>query len=343
MSPLGQPGLRTRVAWAVPEVVGPTEKLFVSERVQKPGIGWAMLRPALASGRRLRLPLILAVFLSILVGTSTLAGSVLPEEVPSSSGYIYLATSTGHPASSAVHSYSKPTAVGIGPAPGSSNDGIVPWNTTLIATWSGGTPPFVVTWDFGDGTANVTESSVVRDEATASHEYTTVGKFTARARVTDSMANSSLSNAEPIESAAPLTVEVAVSPNSISVGSSVTLWANVSGGLPPYLYSWSGLPESSCPTLTVRTVSCSVTSAGTYTVSVRVTDSFQDKANNSSTLVVRSPVASGLSSLWLWTSLLVVVAAAGILAVWAVWRSRAARTRSTGESISSPPKSPPST
>jgi len=300
-----------------------------------------MPKAARTNDRGPNFSLVPALILAVLIAMSSLAGILLPQEARTSSGYLRPAEPTSQAVFPGFHSHSKPTAVGIGPAPGSSNDGIVPWNTTLIATWSGGTPPFVVTWDFGDGTANVTESSVLQDRATASHEYTTVGRFAARAMVTDSMANSSLSNAEPIESAAPLTVEVAVSPNSTPVGSTVTLWANASGGFPPYSYSWSVPPMSSCPTLTVRTVSCSVTSPGTYTVSVRVTDSLQDTFVNSSTLVVYSHGASGLSSLWLWTGILGAVVVVAVVAIWLVRRSKAARMSSSGENVSGPPKSPP--
>jgi PKD domain-containing protein/galactose oxidase-like protein len=219
-----------------------------------------------------------------------------------------------------------PTAVNIGPLPGSLNEGSVPWNTTFVATWSGGTPPFVLNWNFGDGSSNQSGNP-------ATHEYTVAGDFTVSVFVTDSLGETALPAFDAVVSRPPLAVNLTVSSSATGLGSPVTFHAQVTGGFPPYTYLWTGLP-SSCAATNAAMFTCSAQAAGTYVVVVRVTDSLEGSRSSSSTLVVHSTAAPYNNP---WPILIAVIAAGvAILAVLAVLRWRKRRDSSSPE-----PPSPP--
>lgn len=222
-------------------------------------------------------------------------------------------------ASTAVLVNGRLTRVGIGPETGSSNTGIVPWNTTLIATWSGGTAPFEFSWNFEDGSANGSGNPVT-------HEFTAVGDFDVNLTVTDALGETS-SARDRVSSAPPLSVEVGASPSSVELGAPVTFQVTAGGGFPPYSYLWSGLP-SACAATDSPTISCSPQMAGSYDVSVQVTDQFGNNLSQSTMLIVRAPGPASTSSLLGWIVAGVVLGATAVLvAVWAVLRSRRARSK----------------
>jgi len=233
-------------------------------------------------------------------------------------------------ASTAVVVNAKLTRVGIGPASGASNSGIVPWNTTLIATWTGGTGPFEFSWDFEDGSPNGSGNPVT-------HEFTAVGDFLVNVTMTDALGETS-SARDHVSSAPPLSVQVEVSPSTVELGAPVTFQVSAGGGFPPYSYSWSGLP-SACAATNSPSISCSPQAAGSYFVSVLVTDQLGNQMNNSSTLTVRSPSAAVASGPWTWIVITAVVAATAlVVAVWAVVR---ARRRNLGPVANTPaPRAP---
>lgn len=227
----------------------------------------------------------------------------------------------------------KPTAAGIGPASGSLNAGTVPWNTTLIASWTGGTSPFALAWNFGDGTVNGSGNPVT-------HEYTMTGTFTASVAVTDSLGVTAPRAYESIESRLPLAVQLGVSPNTTQVGSLVNLTVHATDGFPPYSYSWSGLP-SSCAPANAAALSCSTQTPGTYVVSVRVSDQFAENVTKSSSFVVRSLGSSGPPTEWGWISIAAGGVAAAVAAVAAaILVVRKSRRNQTRPRQRPPPRSP---
>ena len=221
-------------------------------------------------------------------------------------------------ASTVVVVNAKLTRVGIGPASGASNSGIVPWNTTLIATWSGGTGPFEFSWDFEDGSPNGSGNPVT-------HQFTAVGGFLVNLTMTDALGETS-SARDHVSSAPPLSVQVEASPGTVELGAPVTFQVSAGGGFPPYSYLWSGLPAA-CAATNSPSISCSPQAAGSYFVSVLVTDQLGNRMNNSTTLVVRSPGAAVASSPWTWVVIAAVAVTAVLVAVWAVVRARRKRLR----------------
>jgi len=208
--------------------------------------------------------------------------------------------------------------------PLSLNLGAVPWNVTLEATVSGGTPPFVYTWDWADGTNNSSGNP-------ATHQYTAVGNFTVKAWVVDSLGESALSGGLRVRSAPHLSSLLTVSSGMVGLGSQVTFQSYASGGVPPYSYTWYGLPTS-CPELDAATISCSPAAYGTYIVTVQVNDSVGDRSTSSTTLVVSSTLPFGL----FWGAVIVALI---VVAAAAVWFARKFR-RKRALPIPSPPAGP---
>lgn len=79
------------------------------------------------------------------------------------------------------------------------------------------------------------------------------------------------------------------SPSSVTVGSSVTFSTSASGGSGGYSYSWKGLPTN-CNNIDSSSVTCDPSVAGTWSVTVTVTDSDGDSVTSSpTTFTVSSP------------------------------------------------------
>jgi hypothetical protein len=86
-----------------------------------------------------------------------------------------------------------------------------------------------------------------------------------------------------------------VTPNAVVVDNPIQLSAQVTGGTPPYTYTWSGLPPGCAPG-NVSTSSCSPTQSGSYPVSVGVRDSAgSSSTSNIVTLTVYTPVSVSLT------------------------------------------------
>jgi len=71
----------------------------------------------------------------------------------------------------------------------------------------------------------------------------------------------------------PLIVSCSASPLTVLLGETVTLNANVSGGTPPYIYSWNGTDIPTNPSPDTNPFGISYNTVGQKSVSVTVTDS----------------------------------------------------------------------
>lgn len=147
----------------------------------------------------------------------------------------------------------------------------VPANATftLTASTTGGLGPYRALWTL-DGAISGIGPSVksLRESLPGSYGFSAYGVDSQ-----DDVLGPSTSVS--VEVTGPLSVgRVAASPvpDSADVGQNVTFRASLAGGVPPFAYSWSGLPVG-CAGANVSAIACAPTSAGTSAVVVQVTDS----------------------------------------------------------------------
>ncbi len=142
-------------------------------------------------------------------------------------------------------------------------------NVAFSADVAGGTPPYGVGWDFGDGGISVGLSTT--------HTFADSGTFNVTAAVTDSgsPAHTALKSVFVTVSSSTtppgLTASFTFSPSGPSVGNSVTFTSSASGGVAPYTYAWDF--GDSTGTDTVANPSYSYSSSGSFAVTLTVTDS----------------------------------------------------------------------
>lgn len=148
---------------------------------------------------------------------------------------------------------------------------------------SGGTAPYIFSWNFGDGATGTSE--------TVNHSYSSAGTFTVVLTVNDNSSSHqtatsqqtiTLTNPPP---PAPLAANFSYTPNSPEINNTVTLSATVNGGTGRYAFGWSfgdGTNAATNPTTHIYG------SPGSYTVVVIVTDANGASANYSRVISVAS-------------------------------------------------------
>ncbi len=152
--------------------------------------------------------------------------------------------------------------VATSPSPAS---GPAPLTVSFMATVSGGSPPYGVNWNFGDNTPWGQGMNVT-------HTYNGAGTYTACGYAYDSR-NASASQCVNIAVTggnANLSVTAQARPLSGNTPLSVNFWANATGGVAPYAFSWAFGDGGSG---TGSPITHTYTAAGTYAVTVFVTDS----------------------------------------------------------------------
>jgi surface-anchored protein len=128
-------------------------------------------------------------------------------------------------------------------------------------------------WDFdGDGAYDQTTTT-----PTTSHTYASHGKYNVGLRVTDSAGETGTTTV-PLVVTLPPTVTLAASPNPVQAGSPVTLTATASdpnpgGAITKYEWDLNGDGTFGTDTGGVSSTSTTFSTAGTYTLHVRVTNS----------------------------------------------------------------------
>jgi PKD repeat protein len=76
-----------------------------------------------------------------------------------------------------------------------------------------------------------------------------------------------------------LSAALSATPSALDEGQSSALVATATGGYPPLLYGWSGLPVG-CPAPPGDSATCTFPTPGTFTVQVGVTDAYRDMASS---------------------------------------------------------------
>lgn len=165
----------------------------------------------------------------------------------------------------------------------STNFGEAPLPVTFAANATGGVPALTYLWEFGDGATSASADPM--------HDYARAGTYTWNLTVTD--AQGTALNASGVVQVLPtLTAQVIASPLGGEAPLTVNLTGNVSGGLGPYAYAWQ-FGDGSPPGPNQTTVSHVYASAGTYVVSLNVTDALGVRLTATDSVVVVPPLAAG--------------------------------------------------
>ncbi len=118
------------------------------------------------------------------------------------------------------------------------------------------------------------------------------GVYPVRVFVNDSLGDTANATAN-LTSYYPLTILSFIdTPDPVSVGSSVQVAVQVTGGIAPYAFSYSGLPPG-CSSSENASLSCHPTQLGSYLLRVTVSDSLGDMGSSVANLTVTSfPIIS---------------------------------------------------
>jgi len=157
--------------------------------------------------------------------------------------------------------------------------GPAPLSVAFNGSASGGLAPYLYAWDFGDGAGTATGSN-------AGYEFDVPGNFTVTLTVSD-FAGSSANTTRPISvgPAAPLVVVVRATPANVTVGAPLHLASLVGGGLAPYHYLWTLLPEGCSPADAAEVV-CAPSGTGVFEATLEVVDRVGTSAKNSTVVRV---------------------------------------------------------
>jgi PKD repeat protein len=171
-------------------------------------------------------------------------------------------------------------------ASGTPPSGNAPLGVSFTGSAAGGTGPYSYSWNFGDGSAASTAQN-------PSHTYNSACTCSATLTVTDSSApaKTATSNVTITVSAVgnPLAATASATPTSGQIPLNVAFTGTGTGGTPPYSYGWSFGDGSGAST--AQNPSHIYNSAGTYTVTLTVTDSASPaKTATSNVTITASPI-----------------------------------------------------
>ena len=177
-------------------------------------------------------------------------------------------------------------SLNVGPVPLSTTFAMSPStplvNTpvTFTATTLGGTPPYTISWDFGDGT--------IGNGAVATHTFTTAATFLVTESVTDSSApTKTATNTQSVivYLTLPLSATFSVSSSSPRIGQTVTFTAAAAGGTSPFAYAIDFGDGNSA---TGTSASHAYSAPGSYTATLTVTDSASPQVSTvSKSIIIR--------------------------------------------------------
>src|SRR5206468_11805091 len=107
----------------------------------------------------------------------------------------------------------------------------------------------------------------------AGHVYTIQGIESATCQVADALGNQTITQTVTITvDSDPIVAKPSAQPASVDLGQTVVFSTSTAGGSGGYSYYWTGLPPG-CVSTNSATISCQVTSLGTYNIVAASTDS----------------------------------------------------------------------
>ena len=154
-------------------------------------------------------------------------------------------------------------------------------STTFTVVASGGTPPLTYVYTgLPQGCSSINQTSL---KCTPGQ----TGSFTVGVTVTDAAGLfASSSTSLTVTSVSGMTISsFTAAPASTPVGQSTTFTVTLSGGTSPFTYLYTGLPTG-CSSSNTASLVCTPTSSGSFSVTVKVTDSKQLTAQASTNLTV---------------------------------------------------------
>ncbi|HEV2230614.1 MAG TPA: kelch repeat-containing protein, partial [Thermoplasmata archaeon] len=159
-----------------------------------------------------------------------------------------------------------PTITGIVMSPPQVEVGIT---TRINTTVVGGSAPFTYSY------TNLPPGCTSQNVSSLLCAPTTTGSFTYRVHVLDGAGVGANRTAILVVNTPPsrLNSTFTAFPPAVDVGSSTHLYANISGGTAPFVFTWSGLP-SGCTAANASTLLCAPIVPGRAAISVRVVDTF---------------------------------------------------------------------
>ncbi|MGA8536919.1 MAG: PKD domain-containing protein [Thermoplasmata archaeon] len=197
---------------------------------------------------------------------------------PSSSGVfsirVYVNDSRGHSVSATTTlTVAAALSVSATASPDPTDAGA---SVDFLATVTGGAGRYSYSWHFGDGGSSSAQNPT--------HSYTVAGSFLARIWVNDSEGGS-VASTVPMSIAPALVVVLTVSNSTPALGQTIAINASVLGGVSPYSYAYQGLPPG-CVSINSSLIGCLPTQAGSYNLTVVVTDHYGVTVNASVPLLV---------------------------------------------------------
>jgi PKD repeat protein len=192
--------------------------------------------------------------------------------------------------------------------------GAAPLQVAFGSEISGGTPPYTVTWSFGDSTPDDTGSPMAAGNT--SHTYESAGAYGATLTVVDSADAMFTKDWTITATATALALQIGANPTSAKVNQTVTFTSTPTGGTPPYTYAWSfgdgGMASS-------RNATHGYATTGKFEVRLMVDDHAGGSISKTVNVTVStsSPAASSTASDW-WIYLIVaiVIVIAIVIVVW---------------------------
>jgi PKD repeat protein len=172
--------------------------------------------------------------------------------------------------------------------------GVAPATFEFEANITGGTEPYTISWDFGDG---VEETGT---DGNTTHTFTISGLYNVTVDVADSLNNTGSANTlvevgdqivddQPTN---PLTAEIISNGTQGVAPATFDFEANITGGTEPYTISWD-FGDDSEESDNEETVSHTFDEAGTYNVTLTATDSEDQNASVSLEINVEEPAEEG--------------------------------------------------